>query len=219
MSVIAEYKRCSPSEGEISKTPVAEQVTAYERGGAAALSVLTHEVDFGGSLDDLQEARDACNLPILRKDFIVDAYQLYEAAAFGADAILLIASVLDEDKLGDLYGKARALDLDCIVEVRGEDEVDVALDIDADIIGVNNRDLGTLAIDVNMTFELLNRIPTGKTVVSESGIEDREQLVRLREAGVDAALIGHWLMQANDPEAQMRSLLLEDEGTREHHLP
>jgi indole-3-glycerol phosphate synthase len=219
MSVIAEYKRCSPSEGQISDVPVADQVLAYERGGAAALSVLTHEPDFGGSLEDLRSAREACGLPILRKDFIVDVYQLYEAAAYGADAVLLIAAVLDLDELGHLYREARRLDLDCIVEVRKEEEFDAALEIDADIIGINNRDLVTLETDVNTTFALLKRLPTGKTVVSESGIEGRDQLIRLQEAGVDAALIGHTLMRAPDPEAQMRELLQEDEATREYQLP
>jgi indole-3-glycerol phosphate synthase len=219
MSVIAEYKRRSPSEGTISAVPVAEQVRAYERGGAAALSVLTHEGHFGGSLEDLGSARDACDLPILRKDFIVDRYQLYEAAVYGADAVLLIAAVLDGDMLGDLYREAEALDLDCIVEVRTGAEVDAALEIDADIIGINNRDLETLVIDVDTTFKLLKRLPTGKTVVSESGIEDPDQLIRLKTAGVDAALIGHALMRASDPEAQMRHMLQEDEGTREYQLP
>ncbi len=219
MSVIAEYKRCSPSEGEISTVPVGEQVIAYERGGAAALSVLTHEAHFGGSLEDLRLAREACGLPILRKDFIVDAYQLYEAAAYGADAVLLIAAVLEGDELSHLYQEARRLDLDCIVEVRSEDEFNTALEIDADIIGINNRDLVTLKIDVDTTFKLLTRLPIGKTVVSESGIDDPEQLVRLKAAGVDAALIGHALMQSDDPVAQMHHLLREDEGTREYQLP
>jgi indole-3-glycerol phosphate synthase len=180
---------------------------------------LTHEAHFGGSLEDLRVARDACGLPILRKDFIFDVYQLYEAAAYGADAVLLIAAVLDEDTLADLYRAASKLDLDCIVEVRTEEEVERALDVDADIIGINNRDLETLEIEVDRTFELHKRLPTGKTVVSESGIEEPEQLVRLRAAGVDAVLMGHALMGAADPEAQMRYLLREDEGTREYQLP
>jgi indole-3-glycerol phosphate synthase len=220
LSVIAEFKRRSPSAGDIALTAdVANQVSMYEVAGAAALSILTHETAFGGQLEDLQAARAASELPILRKDFIVDEFQLYEAAAFGADAVLLIAAVLDTSTLSALHRKAADLDLDCIVEVRTQGELESALQIDASIIGINNRDLGNLEIDVNRTFELLTQIPTGKTVVSESGIEHPDQISRLREAGVDAVLIGHSLMHAEDPEKQMRFLLREDEGTRELQIP
>jgi indole-3-glycerol phosphate synthase len=218
LSVIAEFKRRSPSAGEISRSAiVADRVGQYEKAGAAALSILTHETHFEGHLEDLGEARRGSDLPILRKDFIVDRFQLYEAAAFGADAVLLIAAVLESrNELAALYSEAKDLDLDCIVEVRTEAELERALEVDADIIGINNRDLGTLEIDVNRTFDLLTQIPTGKTVVSESGIEHPDQILRLREAGVDAVLIGHSLMHAENPEEQMQFLLQGDEGTREH---
>jgi indole-3-glycerol phosphate synthase len=142
LSVIAEFKRRSPSAGEISATAeVAEQVGAYERGGAAALSVLTDEPHFGGSLVDLRAARAACDLPILRKDFIVDPYQLLEAAVNGADAVLLIVRALEDNELRELYDGARHLDLDCLVEVHDGEELERALRLDADVIGINNRNL------------------------------------------------------------------------------
>ncbi len=142
LSLIAEFKRRSPSAGEISASAtVAEQVGAYERGGAAALSVLTDERHFGGSLEDLRAARGTCDLPILRKDFIVDPYQLYEAAVNGADAVLLIVRALDDRRLRAMYEEARGLDLDCLVEVHDAEELQRALAMDADVIGINNRDL------------------------------------------------------------------------------
>ena len=142
LSLIAEFKRRSPSAGEIRpRARPSRQVGAYERGGAAALSVLTDERHFGGSLEDLRAARAACDLPILRKDFIVDPYQLYEAAVNGADAVLLIVRALDDAELRALYGEARGLDLDCLVEVHDEAELERALELDADVIGINNRNL------------------------------------------------------------------------------
>src|SRR5262245_39564211 len=142
LSVIAEFKRRSPSAGDIAATAdLTEQVGAYERGGAAALSILTEEGSFGGSLEDLRAAREACDLPILRKDFIVDPYQLYEAAVHGADAVLLIVRVLDDRELRSIYDEARGLDLDCLIEVHDGAELERALQLDADVIGINNRDL------------------------------------------------------------------------------
>src|SRR3954454_12730112 len=171
VSLIAEHKRRSPSAGEIrAGTSVAEIVAAYERGGAAALSILTEGPHFGGSLDDLREAKDAPDLPILRKDFIVEPYQVYESAAAGADAVLLIVAAVNQSELAQLHGEARALDLDVLVEVHDEPELECALEVvEADIIGINNRDLTNFSVDVERTFELLSDIPAGKTVVSESG--------------------------------------------------
>jgi indole-3-glycerol phosphate synthase len=208
ISVIAEHKRRSPSAGEIrSGATVDEIVGAYERGGAAALSILTEERHFGGSLDDLREARAASVLPILRKDFIVDPYQVYESAVAGADAILLIVAALDDDDLGVLHREALGLDLDVLVEVHDEDELERALAIvDADVIGINNRDLGDFSVDVERTYELLSDVPAGKTVVSESGFHSREQLDDLERVGVDAVLIGESLMRAVDIEAACRTL-------------
>ncbi|HET7574714.1 MAG TPA: indole-3-glycerol phosphate synthase TrpC [Solirubrobacterales bacterium] len=220
LSLIAEFKRRSPSAGEISATAiVAEQVGAYERGGAAALSVLTDERHFGGSLDDLRAARKACDLPILRKDFIVDPYQLYEAAVNGADAVLLIVRALDDRELAAMYAEARGLDLDCLVEVHDGEELERALELDADAIGINNRDLDAGTVDVSTTYELMPDVPAGKTVVAESGISSRAELEELERVGVDAVLIGGALMSAADPEAKTRELTGADEGTREHHLP
>lgn len=220
LSVIAEFKRRSPSAGDISvDAAVADQVGAYERGGAAALSVLTDERHFGGSLEDLRTARAACSLPILRKDFIVDPYQLVEAAVNGADAVLLIVRALEDAELREMYESARGLDLDCLVEVHDGEELERALQLDADVIGINNRNLDGGAVDVATTYELMPDVPAGKTVVAESGISSRAELEELERVGVDAVLIGSALMSSADPEALTRELTGADEGTREHHLP
>lgn len=215
ISVIAEHKRRSPSAGEIrAGATVEEIVTAYERGGAAALSILTEGPHFGGRLEDLTAAQDACRLPILRKDFIVDEYQIYESAAWGADAILLIVAALDEEELKRLFREALDLDLDVLVEVHDEEELGRALEeLDADVIGINNRDLTDFSVDIERTFELLADIPAGKTVVSESGFHAREQLEELERVGVDAVLIGESLMRAPDPEAALRELTGLHEGS------
>ncbi|MGB7589270.1 MAG: indole-3-glycerol phosphate synthase TrpC [Solirubrobacterales bacterium] len=220
LSLIAEFKRRSPSAGQISSTAtVAEQVRAYERGGATALSVLTDERHFSGSLDDLRAARAACDLPILRKDFMVDPYQLYEAAVNGADAVLLIVRILDDEDLRSMFEQARGLDLDCLVEVHDTSELERALQLDADVIGINNRNLDEGTVDVATTYELMPDVPAGKTVVAESGISSPAELEELERVGVDAVLIGQALMSAPDPEALARELARADEGTREHHLP
>jgi indole-3-glycerol phosphate synthase len=219
LSLIAEFKRRSPSASEInSGASVAEVVRAYDEGGAAALSVLTEEEHFGGSLDDLREARLASDLPILRKDFIVEPYQLYEAAANGADAVLLIVAALDPDELDHLHQEARAIDLDVLVEVHDEDELEAALEIDADVLGINNRNLETLEVDVQTTFDLMPDVPAGKTVVSESGISHQVQLEQLSEIGVDAVLVGEALMRSGDPESAIGELLAGEEPTSEHQL-
>jgi indole-3-glycerol phosphate synthase len=208
VSVIAEHKRRSPSAGEIrTGASVTEIVEAYERGGAAALSVLTEGQYFGGSLDDLREARAASALPILRKDFIVDPYQVYESAVAGADALLLIVAALHPRDLAELHREARALDLDVLVEVHDEEELNCALEVvDADVIGINNRDLADFSVDVERTFELLSDVPAGKTVVSESGFHRRSQIEDLERVGVDAVLVGETLMRAADVEAACRGL-------------
>jgi indole-3-glycerol phosphate synthase len=216
LSLIAEFKRRSPSKGDIAPSAdVASQVAAYERGGAAALSVLTDGRHFGGNLEDLRAARKAASLPIIRKDFIVDPYQLYEAAVNGADAVLLIVRALDDRELASLYEEARALDLDCLVEVHDAEELERALEVDAEVIGINNRDLDEQRVDIQTTFELMPDVPAGKTVVAESGISGREELMELDRVGVDAVLIGGALMTAPDPELKTRELTGADE-TREH---
>jgi indole-3-glycerol phosphate synthase len=177
--------------------------------------VLTDAPHFGGSLDDLSAARGATTLPIIRKDFIVDPYQLYEAAVYGADAVLLIVRAMSDRELRALYEEARALDLDCVVEVHDAEELERALEVDAEVIGINNRDLDEQRVDIQTTFELMPDVPAGKTVVAESGISGREELAELDRVGVDAVLIGGALMLADDPEAKTRELTGVDE-TREH---
>jgi indole-3-glycerol phosphate synthase len=207
ISLIAEHKRRSPSAGVIREgATVADVVQAYERGGAAAISILTEEQHFGGSLEDLQAAVAATELPVLRKDFIVDPYQLYESAAAGADAILLIVAALEVDPLFELLREARALDLDALVEVHDERELEVALAVEADVLGINNRDLVDFSVDIERTYELLSDIPAGKTVVSESGYSRRDELDELERVGVDAVLIGETLMRADDIEDACRRL-------------
>src|SRR6476646_1556235 len=219
LSLIAEFKRRSPSAGELRPDAgVADTVRAYERGGSAALSILTEERQFGGSLHDLSAAWEASYLPILRKDFVVDQYQLYEAAANGADAVLLIVAALSDRGLAELYDEARGLDLDCLVEVHDEPDLERALGVGADVIGINNRNLADMSVDVQTTVDLLTDVPAGKTVVSESGYEHRGQLDELERIGVDAVLIGEALMRAEEPELAVRELTGDEEATREHYL-
>ncbi len=208
VAVIAEFKRRSPSAGILrEQADVAEIVGAYERGGASALSVLTEGPNFGGSLADLRAARASCALPVLRKDFVVDEYQLLEARAAGADAVLLIVAALEDRALARLHDAARALDLDVLVEVHDRDELDRALAAEARLIGINNRDLRDFSVDVARTTLLREAIPPGITVVSESGIADARQLRELAAQGVDAVLVGESLMRAPDPAQALRQLL------------
>jgi indole-3-glycerol phosphate synthase len=214
-SLIAEHKRRSPAAGTIREgASCADVVRAYERGGAAAVSVLTEEAHFGGSLADLREARAATELPILRKDFTIDPYQLYEAKAAGADAVLLVVGSMDEGELAWLSREARALDLDAIVEIHDEEELERALEVDADVLGINNRNLEDFSVDIQRTFDLLADVPAGKVVVSESGIHNREQIEDLEQVGVDAILIGEAVMRAPDPEAAVRELTRSEEPTQ-----
>ncbi len=207
IALIAEHKRASPSAGTIRDgASVEDVVTAYERGGAAALSVLTEPHWFHGSLDDVRAARAVTDLPVLRKDFVVDPYQLYEAVVAGADAVLLIVAALHPDDLAVLLREARDLDLDALVEIHDEEELDVALEAEADLLGINNRDLRDFAVDLRRTFDLLADVPAGKLVVSESGIATPEQLLELERVGVDAVLVGERLMRAADLEAATAEL-------------
>jgi indole-3-glycerol phosphate synthase len=207
MAVIAEFKRRSPSAGTLHESPdLLEIVGAYERGGAAALSILTEGPNFGGSLEDLSGARAASALPILRKDFIVDAYQLHEARGAGADAVLLIVAALDPGALRSLHGEARALGLEVLVEVHDRDELQSALSVGAEIVGINNRDLRDFSVDVERTARLMVAMPDDVTVVSESGIATAEQLDKLQRTGVAAVLVGESLMRAPDPAAALRTL-------------
>jgi indole-3-glycerol phosphate synthase len=207
LSLIAEHKRRSPSAGLIREGARLEDVVgAYERAGARALSILTEERGFGGSLDDLRRARAASALPILRKDFIVDEYQLVEALAGGADAILLIVAAIDQSLLERLHARARELGLAALVEVHDARELAVAVALGPELIGINNRDLTTLRVDTERTHELLGLVPSGVVTVAESGFRTRPQLERLAAAGVDAVLVGESLMRAPDIEAACREL-------------
>jgi indole-3-glycerol phosphate synthase len=208
ISLIAEHKRSSPSAGVIrADLELADVVCAYERAGARALSVLTEEGRFGGGLADLGAARAASSLPILRKDFIVEEYQVHEALAGGADAILLIVAALDTGTLVRLHSLATQLGLATLVEVHDAIELDAAHEIGAEIVGINNRDLTTLKVDVERTHELLGDVRDGALVVAESGFREHAQLARLQQAGVDAVLVGEALMRAPDIEIATRDLL------------
>jgi indole-3-glycerol phosphate synthase len=212
ISVIAEFKRRSPSAGVLrERADVRALARAYERGGASAVSVLTEGEYFDGSLDDLRAARASCDLPLLRKDFIIDDYQLYEACESGADAVLLIAAALDDAQLGSLHRAARALALDALVEVHTRRELKRALAVGAELVGINNRDLRDFTVDVRNTLALMADMPPAVTVVSESGIDDAQQLKRLEKAGVHAVLIGEALMRAANPVSTLETLLCSSE--------
>ena len=207
LSLIAEHKRSSPSAGTIREDLRLEDVVgAYERGGAAALSVLTEGPSFGGMLEDIGAARAATGLPILRKDFIVDPYQLHEAATAGADAVLLIVAALDDEELVALEQLADELGLATLIEVHDQHELDRAAAAGAELIGINNRNLATLEVDTRRTFELLGRVPDGAVVVAESGFRERSQLDELEDAGVDGVLIGEALMRSGEIEPAVRAL-------------
>jgi indole-3-glycerol phosphate synthase len=214
IAVIAEFKRRSPSAGTLREGAELEAlVPAYERGGASALSVLTEQPNFGGSLADLTAARRLVRLPALRKDFIVDEYQLLEARDAGADAVLLIVAALSDAELASLHAIARGLGLDVLVEVHDREEVARALDVGARLIGVNNRDLRDFSVDIGRTSQLRGAIPGGVAVVSESGIASAEQLRSLEDEGVDAVLVGESLMRAGEPERALRELLAHETET------
>ncbi|HXW58947.1 MAG TPA: indole-3-glycerol phosphate synthase TrpC [Solirubrobacteraceae bacterium] len=208
IGVIAEFKRRSPSAGELRPgAEVRELARAYERGGAVALSVLTERANFDGSLADLSVAREACRLPLLRKDFIVDRYQLHEALLAGADAVLLIVAALSQADLRALHGEATGIGLDVLVEVHDHEELERALGAGAALVGINNRDLRDFSVDVERTFQLLDAVPDGVGVVSESGIADAGLMRRLDDAGVQGALVGELLMRASDPQATLSGLI------------
>jgi indole-3-glycerol phosphate synthase len=212
-NVIAEIKRRSPSKGIIREGFLPVEIAAsYERAGAAALSVLAEEDFFGGSLDHLREARARVRVPLLRKDFIFDEYQLYESIEAGADAVLLIAAMLDDDLLGRLINLAGDLNLDALVEVHTDEEMERAARAGARIIGVNNRDLTTFDVDLKTSIRLAALAPAGATLVSESGISSGADIRRLRDAGFDAFLIGEHFMRAADPGAALTRLIEEAES-------
>jgi indole-3-glycerol phosphate synthase len=209
INVIAEVKRASPSLGSIKADAEPEVFArAYERGGAAAVSVLTEEDRFKGSLDDLRAVRSAVRLPVLRKDFIFDDYQLFEAAEAGADALLLIVAALEPNNMERLLRTTEAeLNMDALVEVHTQEEIEIALKAGANIIGVNNRNLRTFEVSLDTSFELIKRIPASLIAVTESGLRTRDDLTRLQSAGYRGFLIGETLMKADDPAVALHTLL------------
>jgi indole-3-glycerol phosphate synthase len=208
IAIIAELKKASPSRGVIRGTfPVGMLAKQLAQGGAAALSVLTEEQHFQGSLAYLREAAAATGLPCLRKDFIVDEYQLFEAVVNSADAVLLIAAALDDRELSHLYGRARELHLDVLCEIHDEAELARVIAIGADIIGVNCRDLKTLAVEPATHFQLVAKIPPGVMRIAESGINTPDDIRKLRAAGFNAFLIGESLMREEDPGAALAKLI------------
>ena len=208
ISLIAEVKKASPSKGVIRADFDPERIAAaYAENGARALSVLTDEAYFQGCDAYLVAARRESGLPTLRKDFTIDAYQLHEARAIGADAVLLIVALMDGSQLGDLLGLGEELGLSALVEVHTDDELRRALGAGARLVGINNRDLKTFTTSLDTTFALLEEIPDSITTVSESGIHHRQDVERLQAAGVDAVLIGEALMREQDIGAKVRELL------------
>jgi indole-3-glycerol phosphate synthase len=206
-AVIAEVKRASPSKGVLRAHFVPAEIAAsYERGGAACLSVLTDERFFQGSATYLQQARSACALPVLRKDFIVDAYQVFEARAMGADCILLIAACLDDAQMADLEAHAQALGMAVLVEVHDGAELDRALRLTTPLVGVNNRNLRSFEVSLDTTLALLPQVPGDRLLVTESGIVARADVQRMRAAGVNAFLVGEAFMRAPDPGAALVAL-------------
>lgn len=205
--VIAEIKKASPSKGVLREQFVPEAIAeSYATHGAACLSVLTDEHFFQGHADYLRRARGACPLPALRKDFMVDLYQVYEARSWGADCILLIVAALDPGLMADLEACAHELGMDVLVEVHGGDELDVALRLKTPLLGVNNRNLRTFEVSLDNTLELLPRMPADKLVVTESGILGPGDVQRMREADVHAFLVGEAFMRAKDPGVELARL-------------
>jgi indole-3-glycerol phosphate synthase len=207
-AVIAEIKKASPSKGVLRDDFRPGEIAAsYERNGATALSVLTDERFFQGSAAALAAARSACALPALRKDFVIDEWQVFESRAIGADAILLIAAVLDDPELADFEAAAQALGMGVLVEVHDERELERALRLKSPLLGINNRNLRTFEVSLETTLAMLPRVPPGRVVVTESGIAGAGDVRRMVDAGVHAFLVGETLMRAPDPGAALRQLL------------
>ena len=211
VAIIAEIKKASPAKGLLMPNfDAGALASAYVRNGASAISVLTNVDHFQGSIEHLETARSIAypaGVPVLRKEFIFDPYQVYEARAYGADLVLLIVAMLDAADLRSLHTLVRDLGMHCLVEVHDEAELDTALEIDAEILGINNRDLRTFKTEIVTTERLAPTIPPGKTVVSESGINIPDHINRVRDAGAHAALIGEALVTSCDPGAKLRELV------------
>jgi indole-3-glycerol phosphate synthase len=213
ISLIAEIKRASPSKGTlIENANPADLATLYEASGARAISVLTDERFFKGSLDDLVTVHQNVKVPCLRKDFVIDEYQIYEARASQADAVLLIVRILSDQQLKDYLSLTKALRLAALVETHTADEIDRALAAGSHIVGINNRDLDTFEVSLKTTIELKKLVPGGNVLVSESGIQARDDVRRLEDSGVDAILVGEALVTSKDIQAKIRELLGCDES-------
>ena len=211
--IIAEFKRRSPSKGWFNQDARADQIPpAYERAGAAALSILTDEKYFGGSLGDIRTARPLVSLPILRKDFIIDPYQVYEAAAWGADCILLIVAALEDSRMAELEACASGLGLDVLIEIHNAEELERALSLETPLLGINNRDLKTFRTSIDNTIRLLPGLPQGKLVVTESGILGCDDVLKMRAAGVNAFLVGEAFMRAEEPGEELAKLCKKEFG-------
>ncbi|MEW6408701.1 MAG: indole-3-glycerol phosphate synthase TrpC [Nitrospirota bacterium] len=208
LKLIAEIKKASPSKGVIrERFEPSEIALTYEDSGASAISVLTEKKFFMGDIEHLSVVRRMVKLPLLRKDFIFDTYQIYESRLYGADAVLLIAEILTRQMIEDLIGISKELDMDCLVETHHWKEMDKALLAGAEIIGINNRNLDTLSVDINTTFNLIKDIPDDRVVVSESGIKTKEDIKRLRDSRIDAVLIGTVFMEADDIGKKVEELM------------
>ena len=206
-AVIAEVKKASPSKGVLRAEFIpADIAQSYTEHGAACLSVLTDKQFFQGSVDYLKQARASCDLPVLRKDFMIDAYQVYEARAMGADAILLIAACLDDAQIADLEAMARSLDMAVLVEVHDAAELARALTLKTPLIGINNRNLKTFEVSLDTTLALMREVPADRLLVTESGIHSREDVLRMGAAGVNAFLVGEAFMRAADPGVALAEL-------------
>jgi indole-3-glycerol phosphate synthase len=205
-AIVAEFKRSSPSAGALADRDPVATARAYQAGGAAALSILTEPEWFGGTIEDLVAARRATGLPVLRKDFIVDEYQVWESAQAGADAILLIAAILTSDELAAFHGLARSLQMCAVVEVHDENDARRALRAGATVIGINNRDLATMRVDLRTALAVRRSLPDDCTVIAESGYSRSADLAACARAGIDAVLIGESLMRAADPAAAVAAL-------------
>ena len=206
-AVIAEVKKASPSKGVIRPDfRPADIAVSYEFGGAACLSVLTDVDFFQGADDYLRQARDACTLPVLRKDFTVDPYQVYEARALGADCILLIVAALDDGQLVDLSGLAMQLGMDVLVEVHDSDELERALQVPVPLVGINNRNLRTFEVSLDTTLAMKDAVPKDRLLVTESGIVVAQDVATMRDAGVNAFLVGETFMRADEPGDALRQL-------------
>ena len=206
-AVIAEIKKASPSKGVMRENFIPAEIAAsYQAGGASCLSVLTDIDFFQGSDEYLKQARAACDLPVIRKDFIIDPYQVYEARAIGADCILLIVAVLGDKQMADLHQLARELGMDVLIEVHDEAELHRALPLQADLVGINNRNLRSFETSLNTTLELLAQIPDERIVVTESGIHTVADVQLMRDKQVNAFLVGEAFMRADDPGAELNRL-------------